>query len=91
MAEKSFSEEQQDQLLFMMLIQQNEQIALMGLGKEKNPASDTVEKDLKTAKFAIDTLRMLEKYTANNINKDLREYLTKTLSNLRLSYSEEVK
>ncbi|MEX1135692.1 MAG: DUF1844 domain-containing protein [Balneolales bacterium] len=91
MAEKSFSEEQQDQLLFMMLIQQNEQIALMGLGKEKNPASDKVEKDLKTAKFAIDTLRMLEKYTANNINKDLREYLTKTLSNLRLSYSEEVK
>lgn len=91
MAEKSFSEEQQDQLLFMMLIQQNEQIALMGLGKEKNPASDKIEKDLKTAKFAIDTLRMLEKYTNNNIDKEMKEYLTKTLSNLRISYAEEVK
>ncbi|MEX0778561.1 MAG: DUF1844 domain-containing protein [Balneolales bacterium] len=89
MAEKSFNEEQQDQLLFMMLIQQNEQIALMGLGKEKNPASEKIEKDLKTAKFAIDTLRMLEKYTANNIDKDLREYLTQTLSKLRLAYAEE--
>ncbi|MEX0929929.1 MAG: DUF1844 domain-containing protein [Balneolales bacterium] len=89
MEEKSFSEEQQDQLLFMMLVQQNEQIALMGLGKEKNPASDKIEKDLKTAKFAIDTLRMLEKYTANNIDKDLKEYLAKTLSNLRISYAQE--
>ncbi|MEX0686242.1 MAG: DUF1844 domain-containing protein [Balneolales bacterium] len=91
MSEKSFSEEQQDQLLFMMLVQQNEQIALMGLGKEKNPASDKLEKDLKTAKFAIDTLRMLEKYTANNIDKDLKEYLNRTLSNLRISYAEEAK
>ena len=89
MAKQSFSEEQQDQLLFMMLIQQNEQIALMGLGKEKNPATSEIEKDLKTAKFAIDTLRMLEKYTANNINKDLKEYLSRTLSNLRIRYAEE--
>lgn len=91
MAEQTFTEEQQNQLLFMMLIQQNEQIALMGLGKEKNPASEKIEKDLKTAKFAIDTLRMLEKYTTGNIDKDLKEYLTRTLSNLKLTYAEEVK
>ena len=38
--------EQQDQLLCMMLIQQHQQIAMMGLGKLQNPATGEMEKDL---------------------------------------------
>lgn len=81
--------DQQHQLLFMMLIQQHEQIAMMGLGKIKNPASGNIERDLSSAKFAIDTLNMLQVYTEGNIGKDLKQFLDQTLTNLRLNYADE--
>jgi beta-glucosidase/6-phospho-beta-glucosidase/beta-galactosidase len=83
--------EQQEQLLFMMLIQQHQQIGMMGLGKIKNPATDKVEKDLASAKYAIDTLNVLEKYTEGNLPKELKGYLEQTLTNLRLNYADESK
>jgi hypothetical protein len=85
----NFSKEQQDQLLFMMLVQQHEQIGMMGLGKQKNPATDKVEKDLSSAKYAIDTLSMLERMTKGNLGGELKNYLTNTLSTLRMNYVEE--
>jgi len=85
------SEDQQNQLLFMMLIQQHQQIAMMGMGKIKNPASDQVEREMKSAKFAIDTLVMLQKYTEGNLPDELNKYLNQTLNNLRLNYAEEKK
>ncbi|MGK7371286.1 MAG: DUF1844 domain-containing protein [Candidatus Halalkalibacterium sp. M3_1C_030] len=85
------SGEQQDQLLFMMLIQQHQQIAMMGMGKIKNPNTDEVERELKSAKFAIDTLVMLQKFTKGNLPKELKNYLEQTLNNLRLNYAEEKK
>jgi hypothetical protein len=81
---------QQKQFLFMVLVQQHEQIAMMGLGKIKNPATDKIEKELSQAKFAIDTLEMLEHYTKGNLSKDAQDYLTFVLSNLRLNYAQEV-
>lgn len=83
--------EQQEQLLFVMLIQQHQQIAMMGLGKIKNPATDKVERELKSAKFAIDTLNMLQKFTDGNLPKELKDYLNQTLTNLRLNYADEKK
>jgi hypothetical protein len=83
--------DQQQQLLFMMLVQQHEQIAMMGLGKIKNPATDKIGRDLKSAKFAIDTLVMLEKFTAGNLTKELKGFLSQTLTNLRLNYADEKK
>ena len=65
------NEDQQQQLLFVMLIQQHQQIAMMGMGKIKNPATDKIERDLKSAKYAIDTLHMLEKYTKGNLPDEL--------------------
>ncbi|MDX1672502.1 MAG: DUF1844 domain-containing protein [Balneolaceae bacterium] len=85
------NEEQQNQLLFMMLIQQHQQIAMMGLGKIKNPSTDKVEREMKSAKFAIDTLLMLQKYTEGNLPKELENYLNQTLNNLRMNYAEEQK
>ena len=72
------SEDQQQQLLFMMLVQQHQQIAMM-----------EIERDLKSAKFAIDTLLMLQKFTEGNLPKELKNYLEQTLSTLRLNYAEE--
>ncbi|MEX0721221.1 MAG: DUF1844 domain-containing protein [Balneolaceae bacterium] len=83
--------EQQDQLLFMMLIQQHQQIAMVGLGKIQNPATEELDKDLSSAKYAIDTLNMIDKYTAGNLPKEAKNYLEQTLTNLRLNYSEEAK
>lgn len=87
----NLSAEQQEQLLFMMLIQQHQQIGMMGLGKIKNPATDEIEKDLSSAKFAIDTLNVLEKYTKGNLPQELKGYLDQTLTTLRLNYADEAK
>lgn len=80
------SEDQQNQLLFLMLVQQHQQIAQMGMGKEEG-----AERDLKTAKFAIDTLHMLQKFTEGNLSKELKTYLEQVLNTLRISYAEEKK
>lgn len=85
------TEDQQNQLLFMMLVQQHEQIGMMGLGKIKNPATDQIERDLHAAKYAIDTLAMLEKYTTGNLPQELAGYLRQKLSTLRLNYVDEKK
>ena len=42
---EQLSEDQQNQMLFMMLVQQHQQIAMMGMGKIKNPATDEIERD----------------------------------------------
>ena len=83
--------EQQEQLLFMMLIQQHQQIGMMGLGKLKNPATDEIEKDLASAKYAIDTLNVLAKFTEGNLPKELKGYLDQSLTTLRLNYADEAK
>ncbi|MEQ9307840.1 MAG: DUF1844 domain-containing protein [Balneolaceae bacterium] len=88
---ENLNSDQQDQLLFMMLIQQHQQIGMMGLGKIKNPATDKIERELSSAKYAIDTLNALEKYTAGNLPKELKGYLDQTLTNLRLNYADESK
>jgi len=87
---QKLSEEQQNQLLFMMLVQQHEQICMMSLGKLKNPATDKIERDLASAKYAIDTLAMLEQFTLNNLSAELKGYLKQVLNTLRLNYVDEV-
>lgn len=85
----NLSEEEQQQLLFMMLVQQHQQIAMMGMGKAENPNTGETERELKSAKFAIDTLLMLKEYTQGNLPEKLSNYLTETLNKLRVSYAEE--
>lgn len=75
----------------MMLVQQHEQIGMMGLGKIKNPSTDKIERDLNSAKYAIDTLQMIEKYTAGNIDSEMKGYLQHILNTLRLNFVEEKK
>lgn len=86
----NLSKEQQQQLLFMMLIQQHQQIAMMGMGKLKNPSTDRIERDMSSARFAIDTLAMLQDFTKGNLQKELEDYLTHTLNTLRLNYVDEI-
>ncbi len=90
-APENLSPEQQQQLLFVMLIQQHQQIAMMGMGKIQNPQTEKIERDLSSAKFAIDTLNMLQHFTKGNLPKEVSEYLDQTLTNLRLNYADEKK
>lgn len=83
---KTIEPEQKDQLLFMMLIQQHQQIALMGFGEQENPSTGKKEKDIKAVKYAIDTLDMLEKYTSGNLTPEMAGYLADALKTLRLKF-----
>ena len=88
---EKLNEDQQQQLLFVMLIQQHEQIAMMGMGKTVNPVTEKAERDLKSAKYAIDTLIMIQKFTKGNLPDEISAYLNQTLTNLRLNYADEKK
>jgi hypothetical protein len=88
---KNLTEDQQRQLLFFTLVQQHEQLAMMGLGKLKNPTNDTIERDLTQARYMIDTLDMLQHYTKGNVQDELASYLQHVLNTLRLNYVDESK
>lgn len=87
---QNLTEDQQNQLLFMMLVQQHQQIAMMGMGKLKNPGTDKIERDMSSAKYAIDTLNMLKKYTEGHLPHELKDYLEQTISTMQLNYVDEV-
>jgi uncharacterized protein YjaG (DUF416 family) len=69
---------------------QNQQIALMTMGKLKNPVSDTVEKNLELSKITIDTLDMLAEKTKGNLSEYEEKYLNEVIKELKLNYIEEL-
>lgn len=77
------------EFLFMQLIMQNQQIAMMSLGRLKNPVTDKTEKNLEYAKFAIDTLDMLKEKTRGNLSEYEDQFLTEAIKELKLIYISE--
>lgn len=77
------------ELLFMQLVMQNQQIALMALGKMKNPVTDKIDKNFEYAKIAIDTLDMLKEKTKGNLSEYEEQFLTETIKELKLIYIAE--
>jgi hypothetical protein len=75
--------------LFIQLILQNQQMAMISLGKVKNPVSDTLEKNLEYAKLSIDTLDMLVQKTKGNLSEYEKKLLTETVNQLKIIYFEE--
>ena len=75
--------------LFMHLVLQNQQMAMISLGKVKNPVSDTVEKNLEYAKHSIDTLDMLIQKTKGNLSTYEEKLLSETVNKLKIIYVEE--
>jgi len=64
-------------ILFMQLIIQNQQIAMMSMGKIKNPVTDRIERNLEHAKIYIDTLDMLLAKTKGNLSSMRKNFLLK--------------
>ena len=82
--------EENYQLLFMQLVMQNQQIAMMAMGKIKNPVTDKIERNLEYAKVSIDTLDMLLAKTKGNLSEYEEKFLTEALKDLKLNYVDEV-
>ena len=77
-------------ILFMQLVMQNQQIAMMAMGKIKNPVTDTIDRNLEYAKVSIDTLDMLQAKTKGNLSEYEEKFLTEALKDLKLNYVDEV-
>jgi uncharacterized protein YjaG (DUF416 family) len=73
----------------MQLVMQNQQMAMISLGKVKNPVSDTLEKNLEYAKISIDTLDMLVQKTKGNLSEHEQKFLIETTNQLKIIYLEE--
>lgn len=82
--------ENNHQLLFMQLVMQNQQIAMMSLGKIKNPVTDKIERNLEHAKLYIDSLDMLLVKTKGNLTDYEEKFLTEALKELKLNYVDEI-
>ena len=78
------------ELLFIQLVMQNHQLALMSLGKLENPVTNKVEKNLEFAKMAIDTIDMLKDKTRGNLSEYEEQYINETLRALKLDYVSEI-
>lgn len=78
------------ELLFMQLVLQNQQIAMMSMGKLKNPMTDKIERNLEFAKMSIDTLDMLAAKTKGNLSEYEEKFLTEAIRELKLNYVDEV-
>lgn len=75
--------------LFMQLVLQNQQLAMMSMGKLKNPVSDKIERNLEFAKMSIDTLDMLVAKTKGNLSEYEEKFLTEVIKDLKLNYVDE--
>jgi len=76
--------------LFMQLVIQNQQMAMIALGKIKNPVTDKMDKNIEFAKLSIDTLDMLLVKTKGNLLEYEEKFLTETLNQLKITYAQEV-
>jgi hypothetical protein len=74
----------------MQLVMQNQQLAMMSMGKLKNPMTDKIERNLDYAKYAIDTLDMLKEKTKGNLSDYEDKFITEVIRELKLNYVDEV-
>ena len=78
-----------DSALLMNLLLLFQAAAMQHMGKIKNPMTDTIERDLEQAQFAIDTLDMMANKMKGNLSPDEERLLTSILKELKLNYVDE--
>ena len=64
--------------------------AWVSLGKITDPVSGEITKDLRSAKFSIDTLIMLREKTAGHLDDEESKLLNVLISDLQANYAETV-
>src|SRR6185295_10352254 len=78
-------------LRFLTLVMSLTTAAWSQLGKIPHPSTQKIEKDLEQAKMSIDFLQMLLEKTKGNLKPKEDELLSNTVSDLQLSFVDEVK
>ncbi len=76
--------------LFMGLVYSLTQSAFISLGKLPDPMSGKIEQHLDQASQTIDLLAALKEKTAGNLEENEEKFLSRTISDLRLNYVDEV-
>jgi len=79
-----------NELLFMQLVLQNQQLAMMSMGKLKNPVTDKIDRNIEFAKMSIDTLDMIAVKTKGNLSEYEDKFLNEVIKDLKLNYVDEV-
>ena len=79
-----------NELLFMQLVLQNQQLAMMSMGKLKNPVTDKIDRNLEFAKMSIDTLDIIAAKTKGNLSEYEEKFLNEVIKDLKLNYVDEV-
>jgi hypothetical protein len=83
------TDKEKHQMLFIQLISSLQAGALQQMGKVKNPATDTIERNLEQAEFTIDMLDMLREKTHGNNTPEEERFLTTLVAELKLNYVDE--
>lgn len=76
-------------MLFIQLVMQNHQMALMSLGKIENPVLGKKEKNIDFAKLSMDTLDMIREKTKGNLSEYEEKFLDESLREVKLAYISE--
>lgn len=87
--EAKLTQEQQDTFAFMAMVELYQQTAWMALGKIADPATKETKANLPQARWAIDTLAMIERKTRGNLSDQELRFLREILHMLRMNYVEE--
>jgi len=83
------TEEQKNASLFLNLVQQFYQSALIFLGKIENPQTKKIETNKELARYFIDSLDMLEVKTKGNLSEQEENALQKIVQELKLDFVKE--
>ena len=75
--------------LFRFFVLQQQQSAMIHMGKLVHPETGQVERNLEWARLSIDLLGMLEEKTRGNLSPDDERMLVSVLTTLRLNFVEE--
>ena len=78
----------EEMLLHLILMFQG--AAMQHMGKLQNPVTKKIERNIAAARDSIDTLRMLEAKTKDNLSEEESKLLSHILFELQLNYVDEV-
>ena len=79
------------QVMFYQLVLSLQASTMQYLGKVMSPVSGEIERNMDAARYAIDTLEMLQHKTTGNLTDDEKKMLDHVLYQLRMNYVEELK
>ncbi len=78
--------ENNDEKLFMYLVNTFQSSAQIAMGEMKNPVTGKTEFNLKQTRYYIDLLKMIQRKTKKNLSEYEEQMLINIISELRMSF-----